>query len=167
MNIIEEAAVEYDEWFETHEWVYQSEIEAVRKFIPETGEGIEIGVGTGCFSIPFGIKVGIEPAPAMAEIARKKGITVYEAKAEHLPFQDNSFGFALIVTTLCFLENPLKALQEIRRILKPAGKVIIGMLDEESPLGRLYEERRKELLFTRQKQRNFHSRIIPLILRSW
>jgi hypothetical protein len=64
MNIFEEAAVEYDEWFETHEWVYQSEIEAVRKFIPETGEGIEIGVGTGCFSIPFGIKVGIEPAPA-------------------------------------------------------------------------------------------------------
>ena len=147
MNIIEEAAVEYDEWFETHEWVYQSEIEAVRKFIPETGEGIEIGVGTGCFSIPFGIKVGIEPAPAMAEIARKKGITVYEAKAEKLPFQDNSFDFALMVTTLCFLENPLKALQEIRRILKPAGKVIIGMLDEDSPPGKLYEEKRKKSKF--------------------
>jgi len=149
MNVFEEAAVEYDEWFETHKWVYQSEVAAVRKFISETGKGIEIGVGTGRFSIPFGIKVGIEPARAMAEIARKKGITVYEAKAEHLPFQDNSFGFALIVTTLCFLENPLKALQEIRRILKPAGKVIIGMLDEESPLGRLYEERRKESKFYR------------------
>jgi len=54
-----------------------------------------------------------------------------------------------MVTTLCFLENPLKALQEIRRILKHAGKVIIGMLDEESPLGRLYEERRKESKFYR------------------
>ncbi len=109
MNIFEEAAVEYDEWFETHKWVYQSEVEAVRRFIPKTGEGIEIGVGTGRFSTPFGIKVGIEPAPAMAEIARKKGITVYEAKAEHLPFQDNSFDFALIVTTLCFLEDPFQA----------------------------------------------------------
>ena len=77
----------------------------------------------------------------------KKGITVYEAKAEHLPFQDNSFDFALMVTTLCFLENPLKALQEIRRILKPAGKVIIGMLDEDSPLGKLYEEKRNQSKF--------------------
>ena len=39
MNVFEEAAVEYDEWFETHKWVYQSEVEAVRKFIPEAGEG--------------------------------------------------------------------------------------------------------------------------------
>ena len=34
MNVFEEAAVEYDEWFETHTWVYQSEIAAVRKFKP-------------------------------------------------------------------------------------------------------------------------------------
>jgi ubiquinone/menaquinone biosynthesis C-methylase UbiE len=144
MYIFEEAAVEYDKWFETHKWVYQSEVEAVRKFIPEAGEGIEIGVGTGRFSIPFGIKVGVEPAKEMAEIARKKGITVYEAKAEHLPFQDNSFDFALIVTTLCFLEDPFQALKEIKKILKPAGKIVIGMLDEYSPLGMLYEEKRKK-----------------------
>ncbi len=112
MNVFEEFALEYDEWFETHKWVYQSEVEAVRRFIPETGEGIEIGVGTGRFSIPFGIKVGVEPAKAMAEIARKRGISVYESKAENLSFHDNSFDFALMVTTLCFLENPLQALQE-------------------------------------------------------
>ena len=121
MNIFEEASVEYDEWFETHKWVYRSEVEAVKKLIPKTGEGIEIGVGTGRFSIPFGIKVGVEPARAMAEIARKRGIRVYEAKAEHLPFQDNSFDFALMVTTLCFLEEPFQALREIKRILKPAS----------------------------------------------
>jgi len=149
MNIFEEAAVEYDEWFETHKWVYQSEVEAVRKFIPETGKGIEIGVGTGRFSVPFGIKVGIDSAYEMAKIAKERGIHVCRAKAENLPFLDNSFDFALMVTTLCFLENPLKALQEIRRILKHAGKVIIGMLDDESPLGRLYEERRKESKFYR------------------
>ncbi|MDO8131603.1 MAG: hypothetical protein Q6355_06850, partial [Candidatus Brocadiales bacterium] len=82
MNVFEEEAVEYDEWFETHECVYQSEVAAIRRFIPKTGEGVEIGVGTGRFSIPFGIKVGIEPPRAMAEIARKRGINVFEAKAE-------------------------------------------------------------------------------------
>ena len=151
MNVFEEAAVEYDEWFEIHKWVYQSEVAAVRKFIPETGEGIEIGVGvgTGRFSIPFGIKVGVEPARAMAEIARKKGITVYDAKAEHLPFQDNSFDFALIVTTLCFLEDPFQALKEMKRILKPTGRIVIGMLDEDSLRGKLYEEKRKKSKFYR------------------
>jgi ubiquinone/menaquinone biosynthesis C-methylase UbiE len=147
MNVFEEAAIEYDEWFETHKCVYQSEVEAIRRFIPKTGNGIEIGVGTGRFSIPFGIKVGVEPVRAMAEIARKRGIHAFEAKAEHLPFQDNSFDFALIVTTLCFLENPLKALQEIRRILKPTGKVIIGMLDKDSPLGGLYVKKRRKSKF--------------------
>lgn len=52
-NIFEEAATEYDEWFVTHKWVYKSEVEAVRKFIPETGEGIEIGIGTGRFLYPI------------------------------------------------------------------------------------------------------------------
>lgn len=149
MNVFEEAAEEYDEWFETHKWVYQSEVEAVRKFIPETGKGIEIGVGTGRFSIPFGIKVGVEPVKAMAEISRQRGIHVYETKAENLPFQDNFFDFALMVTTLCFLENPFQALKEMKRILKPAGKIVIGMLDEESPLGKLYEEKRKKSKFYR------------------
>ena len=149
MSVFEEAALEYDEWFDIHKWVYQSEVEAVSKFIPKTGKGIEIGVGTGRFSIPFGIKVGIEPAQAMAEIARKRGITVYEAKAENLLFQDNSFYFVLMVTTLCFVENPSQALGEIKRILKPAGKIVIGMLDKESPLGRLYEEKRNESKFYR------------------
>ena len=150
MNIFEEeASVEYDEWFETHKWVYQSEVETIRRFMPKTGNGIEIGVGTGRFSIPFGIKVGVEPARAMAEIARKQEIHVYQAKAENLPFRDNSFDFALMVTALCFLKNPLKALQEIRRILKPNGKVIIGMLDEDSPLGKFYEEKRNKSKFYR------------------
>ena len=149
MNIFEEASVEYDEWFETHKWVYRSEVEAVKKLIPKTGEGIEIGVGTGRFSIPFGIKVGVEPARAMAEIARKGGIHAFEAKAEHLPFQDNSFDFALIVTTLCFLENPFQALKEMKRVIKPTGKIVIGMLDEYSPLGKLYEEKRKKNKFYR------------------
>ena len=155
MNAFEEASVEYDEWFEAHKWVYQTEVEAVRKFIPETGKGIEIGVGTGRFSIPFGIKGGIEPAPAMVEIARKRGINVYKEKEENLPFQDNSFDFALIVTTLCFLEDPFQALKEIKRILKPAGKIVIGMMDEDSPPGKLCEEKRKKSKF--YKDARFYS----------
>ena len=127
--------------------MYQSEVQAVKRFVPQNGKGIEIGVGTGRFSVPFGITVGVEPSGAMAEIARKRGITVYDAKADNLPFDDSTFDFALMVTTICFLEDPLQALKEIRRILCPDGKIIIGMLDKDSPLGNEYDAKKKSSKF--------------------
>ena len=130
-------------------WVYQSEVTAVKMLLPQSGKGVEIGAGTGRFSVPFGITVGVEPSRAMAEIARSRGMTVYDAKAENLPFDDNAFDFALMVTTICFLEDPLQALKEIRRILRPAGKIIIGMLDKDSPLGKLYETKKNDSKFYR------------------
>ncbi len=146
---------EYDKWFEVHPWVYKSELEAVRILLPQNGLGVEIGAGTGRFSIPFGIKVGVEPSIAMAEIARRRGMTIYDATAENLPFNDNEFDFALMVTTICFLEDPLQALKNIRRILRPSGKIIIGMLDKDSPIGKLYEAKKKDSKFF--KNANFYS----------
>ena len=142
INTFDKYAEEYDTWFDTNLWVYQSEVLAVKMLLPQNGKGVEIGVGTGRFSVPFGITVGVEPSKAMAEIARSREITVYDSKAEHMPFDDNAFDFVLMVTTICFLEDPLQALKEIRRILCPAGKIIIGMLDKDSPLGNLYEAKK-------------------------
>lgn len=147
INVFDTYAEEYDAWFDTHAWAYQSELQAVKMFLPQGGKGIEIGVGTGRFSIPFGITTGVEPSAATAEIARIRGITVYDARAEHLPFDDDTFDFALLVTTICFLEDPLQALREVRRILHPAGKIIIGMLDKDSPFGKLYEIRKQDSKF--------------------
>jgi len=146
-NAFENYAEEYDTWFDVHPWVYQSEVRAVKMLLPQGGEGVEIGTGTGRFSIPLGIRVGVEPSVAMADIARSRGITVYDSKAENLPFHDNAFDFALMVTTICFLDDPMKALEEIRRILRPSGKVIIGMLDKDSPPGKLYETKKNDSTF--------------------
>ena len=146
-NMFDKYADEYDKWFNVHMGVYQSEIEAVKMVLPQGGEGVEIGTGTGRFSVPFGIRVGVEPSVAMAEIARSRGIAVYNSKAENLPFHDSAYDFALMVTTICFLEDPMKALKEIRRILRPAGKIIIGMLDKESPPGKLYETKKNNSKF--------------------
>lgn len=41
-----------------------------------------------------------------------------------------------MVTVLCFLKDPFRALKEAKRVLKPQGKLIIGMIDPDSPLGR-------------------------------
>jgi ubiquinone/menaquinone biosynthesis C-methylase UbiE len=155
IDIFDKYAKEYDTWFDSNLWVYQSELKAVKMVLPRSGKGVEIGVGTGRFSDPFGITVGVEPSRAMAEIARSRGISVYNSKAEHISINDNAFDFALMITTICFLEDPLQALREIKRILRPAGKIIIGMLDKDSPLGMEYESKKKSSKF--YQYANFYS----------
>ncbi len=79
-------AIEYDRWFDQNHFAYQSELAAIHRFIPDKGLGVEIGTGTGRFSTPFSITVGVEPSDTMAAIASSRGITVHRARAEELPF---------------------------------------------------------------------------------
>jgi hypothetical protein len=61
-NAFDKYAAEYDEWFDVHPWVYQSEVQALKTVLPQRGRGIEIGAGTGRFSVPLGISIGVEPS---------------------------------------------------------------------------------------------------------
>lgn len=139
IEVFNKLALEYDRWFDENQTAYQSEVLAIRRFLPLEGNGLEIGVGTGRFAVACGIKTGVEPAGAMAELARQRGVTVYETQAESLPFSDQTFDFVLMVTVLCFLNEPIAALQEATRVLKRDGKLIIGIIDRDSPNGRIYE----------------------------
>jgi len=64
---------EYEEWFEKNRFVYEAELRAVKELLPTKGESIEIGVGSGKFALPLGIRLGIDPSLKMAEIAVKTG----------------------------------------------------------------------------------------------
>jgi ubiquinone/menaquinone biosynthesis C-methylase UbiE len=79
VNVFDECAQEYDRWFDAHEHVYQSEVDAVRRFIPARGIGIEIGVGTGRFAVPCGVRIGIDPSESMERIAKSRGMAVCRA----------------------------------------------------------------------------------------
>lgn len=129
---------EYDEWFERNTNIYLSELNVMKSFIPPEVEGVEIGVGTGRFANPLGIKVGVEPSEHMGQIAKKRGVDVIKEVAEQLPFEDESFNFVLMVTTLCFVEDPLKVLKESYRIIKPSGFILIGFVPLDSYLGEMY-----------------------------
>ena len=140
---------EYDQWFDRHQAIFDSELEALRKVIPTKGVGLEVGVGTGRFAAAFGIKFGLDPSQAMLDIAKSRGIEVTKGVAESLPFEDAFFDFVLIVTTLCFVDNPLKALSEVKRVLKSGGLLIIGMIDRNSALGKNYEAKKQDNPFYR------------------
>ncbi len=49
----EEYASQYEGWFERNRFVYESELRAIRKQLPKSNNGIEIGVGSGRFAIPL------------------------------------------------------------------------------------------------------------------
>jgi SAM-dependent methyltransferase len=139
----------YDGWFDKNRESYLAELAAVREFVPPGGKGVEIGVGTGRFAGPLDIRVGVEPSPPMAEMARQRGIRVFEATAEALPFADGEYDFALMVTVVCFLDDLGQAFREVHRILKPGGILIIGFIDRESELGRQYVREKDQSRFYR------------------
>ena len=154
-TVFDEHTLDYDDWFQRHNTAYQSELLALQKAVPIDKLGIEIGVGTGRFAQNLHIKHGVEPAENMAKMAEQRDIKVIRAVAENLPIQAESFDYALLVTTVCFLSDIPKAFSEINRILKPQGEVILAIIDKNSALGKKYETGKAENKF--YKDAHFHS----------
>jgi ubiquinone/menaquinone biosynthesis C-methylase UbiE len=152
MNPFETDAEVYDEWFERHEAAYRSELAAVRAamdaFAP-CGRGLDIGAGTGRFAVPLGMTEGVEPAAAMRILAEQRGLHLTDGSAEKLPYEDGVFDFALMITTICFVDDPQQACREAARVLRGGGRLIIGLVPRDSFLGQHYETRRQTSRFYR------------------
>ncbi len=138
---------QYDNWFIENKYAFESELKAIKKVIPDNGKGIEIGIGSGIFAEQLNINEGIEPSKAMREKAKMKNINVVDAVAENLPYPDKSKDFALMVTTICFVDDIYKSLKEVNRILKNNGFLIIGFVDKNSPVGKFYLKNKEKSIF--------------------
>ncbi len=140
--LFDKTASAYDHWFEEHENAWRSEILAIKQFVPVGKEGLEVGVGTGRFAAEFGVRRGIEPARNMAKMARKRGIDVAEGVGENLPYPNNCFDFVLMVAVDCFVDDIEKTYREVFRVLKPGGRIIIGLLDKNGTVAKNYEAKK-------------------------
>ena len=138
---------EYEEWFVQNSAVYYSELKAIRDISVVPENAVEIGIGSGLFAEPLGIKTGIEPSEAMREKAKERGIHVVDGVAENLPWEDNSIDYVLMVTTICFVDDVKKSLSEVYRVLQNSGSFIIAFVDKNSPMGLLYQQNKEESLF--------------------
>ncbi|WP_347861994.1 methyltransferase domain-containing protein [Salimicrobium sp. PL1-032A] len=97
------------------------------------GTVLEVGVGTGA-NLPYypgeAAVTGIDFSTKMLEKARGKttpasSITLREMDAEKLDFPDDSFDYVVSTCVFCSVPNPVEGLKEIRRVLKPEGKVLM------------------------------------------
>jgi ubiquinone/menaquinone biosynthesis C-methylase UbiE len=108
-----------------------------------SGDVFEIGFGTGLNlrHYPESVKkiTTADVNPAMGERAQRRidkyGIEVdcRTLDAESLPLDDESFDSVVCTWTLCSVEDPMKALSELRRILRPQGKFFFvehGLADD-------------------------------------
>jgi len=138
----DEYAEAYDAWFgQEGRLVHDIELEPLRQVLPELRTPwLEVGVGSGQFARPLGIRTGIDPSLRMAEIAARRGTSVLLACGEHMPFADGSFGAVFLITALCFVGWPLSVLREAHRVLLPGGRLVLADILGGSPWSDLYEE---------------------------
>jgi demethylmenaquinone methyltransferase/2-methoxy-6-polyprenyl-1,4-benzoquinol methylase len=107
------------------------------------GRVLEVGVGTGRnleYYSSNALVTGIDNSEGMLDKARKKAkgiqnITLYPMDAEHMDFPDNTFDYVVTTFVLCSIPDPVKALKEMRRVLKPSGELVaIEHMRSKSPL---------------------------------
>lgn len=115
------------------------------------GRILEVGVGTGKnfpYHPPQAAVTGIDLSDRMLARARQKAkatgrtIDLQEMDAQHLDFPDNSFDAAVATFVFCSVPNPARGLQELARVVKPGGKIILlehVRIDRPALLGKLMD----------------------------
>ncbi len=98
------------------------------------GEVLEIGLGTGLNLPHYPVGVSrlraVDPAPLLPDRVAERSarapfpVELSRTGAEHLPYDNHSFNYVVSTWTLCTIPDPVQALQEVRRVLKPTGRFL-------------------------------------------
>lgn len=95
---------------------YKAHADRIKEWVKEE-KILDIGAGDGLITHLLGAK-GIEYEAEGVRLAQEKGADVIQGDAYALPFEDGSFDAVMMIDVIEHLEDPLKALQEARRVAK-------------------------------------------------
>ncbi len=139
--IYDKIAPKYDKTFAPFErWFLSNWRAETLSHLPIDAEILEIGAGTGLNFVHYPRckhAVASEISLKMIEFAKEKTATIelVQADAESLPFDENSFDAAFATLVFCSIPTPENAFRELRRIVKPHGKIVL--LEHIRPTGLL------------------------------
>jgi len=123
-------------------YVSKSFVSVAKKRGITGGRILDVGSGTGLLAIEFatgvpGVEVtGLDPSHVALELARDHvresdvplRVQFQKGDAEDMPFEDDAFDLVISSNTLHLVENPIRMLDEIQRVLKPQGAFLISDL---------------------------------------
>src|SRR5262249_16987452 len=106
-----------------------------RRVVPRAkGRVLEIGVGSGInfqfYPHEAGHLIGVDPSRKLLTMARSaintapSNVELVEGSAEALPFEDQSLDTIVTTWTLCSIPDVKRALGEMRRVLRPSGRLL-------------------------------------------
>jgi SAM-dependent methyltransferase len=107
-----------------------------QKIVPRaSGRVLEIGIGPGLnlpYYDPSRVErvIGVDPIEGFVKLGQGRvatspvPVTLVRAPAEAMPLDDTTIDTAVITYTLCSVDDPVRALDEVRRVLKPGGRVL-------------------------------------------
>lgn len=152
MSIFDEASSSYDSWYKSKIGTFADHVETQLVFSlykPKKGMHIlDVGCGTGNFSLKLarmGLQVtGIDVSDKMLKIAETKAkaeelkIDFFNMNAHNMKFEDNFFDGVIAITVIEFISEHLSALNEMLRVVKKGGRILIGTINKDSKWGDLY-----------------------------
>lgn len=163
MAVFDDVAGDYDGWYLTKMGNLVDEVEtglAFELFSPEKGMTVlDVGCGTGNFSLKLarkgcrvtGVDISREMLGAAAEKAAAEGLDIdfQPMDVYELKFPDESFDAVFSMAAFEFIKDPERAMDEIFRVTKKGGQVMIGTINRDSSWGDLYssEEFRNNTVF--------------------
>jgi ubiquinone/menaquinone biosynthesis C-methylase UbiE len=123
-------------------------VEVLKRELASRGRVLEIGVGTGRIGLPL-YRSGVEMTgldlsrPMMSKLLEKaagKPFPLVEGDATKLPFRDDAFGAGLIVHVLHLIPQWRAALDELVRVVRPAGAIVISIGDDKDEEPSMWEQ---------------------------
>ncbi|MDD1728329.1 MAG: class I SAM-dependent methyltransferase [Methanospirillum sp.] len=131
----------YDGWFDRHHDLFQQQIAFIRPFLTQgSGLILEVGCGSGQFSVALGIPYGIDLSLPLCKKAYQRGIGIIRGDGELLPIQTEAVSQVFLITVLEFVHDPDNVLYEVHRVLLRGGSLIVVSLDSEHEPGAYHQK---------------------------
>jgi ubiquinone/menaquinone biosynthesis C-methylase UbiE len=118
--------------------------------LPESSDVLEVAPGPGYFAVEIAKLgnyqvTGLDISKPMVEIAQNYAIeeettaTFHQGNASNMPFDDESFDFIVCSAAFKNFSDPVGAIQEMYRVLRPKGKALIADLRKDAPNNMIYK----------------------------